>query len=81
VRNTITHAGAHSLAIAVSDRDGRVELRVDDDGIGIDADQVAADGHVGLRLLGELAADAHGTLTVARRPDGGTTLTLELPTS
>ena len=81
MRNIITHAGASSLTITVSDREGNVELRVDDDGIGIDADQIAADGHVGLRLLGELAADAHGTLTIVRRPHGGTTLALELPTS
>ncbi len=84
VRNSLNHAHASTIDIAVTDHNGSVHLQVDDDGIGIDGDgsdgsRSATDGHVGLRLLGELAADAGGTLTVARRPTGGTTLTLEVP--
>ncbi len=87
VRNILTHADASRIDIAVTDRNGSVHLQVDDDGIGIGGigsggtgtPQSTTNGHVGLRLLGELAADAGGTLTLTRRPTGGTTLTLEVP--
>ncbi|MEP6623547.1 MAG: histidine kinase [Acidimicrobiia bacterium] len=79
VRNILNHADASTIEIALTDRNGSVHLRVDDDGIGFDPAGSATAGHVGLRLLGELAADAGGTLTLSRRPTGGTTLTLEVP--
>ena len=57
-------------------------LTVADDGRGFDAAQRAdraEQGHVGLSLLGDLVAQAGGTLTVDSTPGHGTTVTLEVP--
>lgn len=82
VRNVIAHAGAQTVAIAVTEDRHVVRLVVDDDGRGIDGQQRASrehDGHLGLALLAELAGEMSGTLTVAPRVEGGTRLTLEIP--
>jgi two-component system NarL family sensor kinase len=82
VRNVIAHARAETVAIAVTKEEDVVRLVVVDDGRGIDEQQRASkehDGHVGLTLLAELAAEMRGTLTVATRVEGGTRLTLEVP--
>jgi signal transduction histidine kinase len=53
---------------------------VQDDGQGFDAavsDRAMADGHVGLRLLSDLVAEAGGELLV-RSGSGGTTVRLEV---
>jgi signal transduction histidine kinase len=80
VRNTIDHTAAAHVDIAVAQTDGRVQLRVHDDGAGFDP--VAppdGDGHLGLALLADLAMDAGGALSVDSTPGTGTTLVLEVP--
>jgi two-component system, NarL family, sensor kinase len=57
-------------------------LVVRDDGRGFDSadrEQQAANGHVGLKLLEELVAQAGGTLAVRSEPGRGTTVELEVP--
>jgi signal transduction histidine kinase len=80
VRNAQRHAHAAHLDVEVSRRVDRVLLTVQDDGCGFDAagsERAAADGHVGLRLLGDLVAEAAGQLIVRSGPDG-TTVHLEV---
>ncbi len=83
VRNVESHADAGSVEIRVwSHHDGRHHLRVRDDGRGFsaaDREQQAGAGHVGLSLLEQLVAQAHGTLTVQSTPGEGTTIDLEVP--
>jgi signal transduction histidine kinase len=82
VRNTIDHTRATRVDIAVANGDGRVRLRVHDDGAGFDpAAPAPADGsaHLGLALLADLAVDAGGDLEVESAPGGGTTVLLEVP--
>jgi len=58
-------------------------LDVSDDGVGFDPATAAdrpAQGHVGLRVLADLAADAGGRLAVTSRPGDGTHVHLEVPT-
>jgi signal transduction histidine kinase len=53
-----------------------------DDGCGFGTEARAAagtNGHVGLRLLDDLARDAGGTLDVTSSPGSGTRLRLEVP--
>jgi signal transduction histidine kinase len=82
IRNVVTHARAHRVRITVRPGDGRVTLEVRDDGVGF-ADGVdpasQTNGHLGLRLLGELVADAGGTLDVTSTPGDGTVLLVEVP--
>jgi two-component system NarL family sensor kinase len=82
IRNAREHGGAGRVSIALTRAaPGVVRLVVADDGRGFDAEARAraeAAGHVGLRLLADLAAQAGGTLVVASRPGRGTTVTLEV---
>jgi len=55
---------------------------VDDDGRGFDEadlDRRFADGHIGLRSLGDLVDDAGGTLTVSSAPGRGTRVEIVVP--
>ena len=59
---------------ALDRRDGTARLVVDDDGRGFDAadlDRRFAEGHIGLRSLGDLIDDSGGTLTVRSAPGSG----------
>ena len=82
LRNAHQHARAKRVDVSLRRQDGRVHLRVHDDGRGIPPEELAgrhAGGHRGLALLHDLAADAGGNLTVESGPSRGTTLELETP--
>ena len=85
IRNTLAHADATEVQVAVSQpTEGRVKLVVSDNGKGIDPEELArarAGGHVGLQLLSELAEQSGGKLTVDSSPGRGTTVTLEIGTT
>ncbi|MFN0090813.1 MAG: sensor histidine kinase [Acidimicrobiales bacterium] len=82
LRNVLAHSDAHRVLVQVAQRNGHVELVVRDDGIGFDpgtAADAAGNGHFGLRLLGDLAREAGGTLEVSSAPGHGTLVRLEAP--
>ncbi len=82
LRNVAKHAGAATVAVRVEQENGVVWLQVDDDGQGFSPEALEerqAGGHLGLRLLGDLAERAGGSLDVATRPGQGTSLRLEVP--
>lgn len=79
VRNAVQHARAGELRISVHRQPVRAVLQVEDDGIGFDPSLPAAESHVGLRLLADLAGDAGARLHVASRLGSGTRVRLEVP--
>jgi signal transduction histidine kinase len=81
VRNVVAHAGAHRVSLTVSRSGPNAVLEVADDGRGFEPDvrEPRSNGHLGLRLLDELARDAGGTLAVTSTPGTGTRLRLEVP--
>lgn len=81
IANTIKHANARSVRVLLSYRNGRVAVRVTDDGSGFDVDPAfrAYSGHWGLLGMKERAAELQGTLTVLSAPGRGTTVMLQLP--
>ena len=80
IRNVVSHAHAQHVLVTVSPDDRRVVLEVRDDGVGLGDDRRAAqNGHVGLRLLGELVTDAGGLLDITSATGGGTVLRVEVP--
>ena len=84
LRNVAVHSEATRVEIALSARDGVVQLAIADDGRGFapgELEQRRRDGHVGLALVEELAAHAGGSLTIDSGPGRGTRLTLEVPAS
>jgi signal transduction histidine kinase len=72
--NVQKHAGARRVIVSVSDEDGRLEVRVADDGAG-GADP---DGH-GLRGLADRVETLGGRLALDSPPGGGTVLSAVIP--
>jgi two-component system, NarL family, sensor kinase len=77
LRNVVKHAHAANVRVRV-ETDGRVCLTVEDDGVGLPPD-ANAEGHFGMRLLGDLAREAGGDLLVDSRPRQGTRVVVEVP--
>lgn len=75
--NVLRHAGASKVEVTLSRRNGIVELRVCDDGCGIDAAALESNG--GLRGMRERAVYAGGSLDVEPRAVTGTEVRLQLP--
>lgn len=81
LQNVARHAGASSATVTVT-ADEVVTLVVSDDGRGFsdaDRERKSAEGHMGLRLLADLAADHGGGLEVDSEPGAGTRLRLWAP--
>jgi signal transduction histidine kinase len=85
LRNVAEHAGATAASVTLRcPAPGRVRLEVTDDGAGFtpaQRDQRSDQGHVGLRLLEDLARQSGATLTVSSAAGEGTTVVLETGTA
>lgn len=81
LRNVAKHAGASVVEVDVRRRNGVAVLSVCDDGRGFDssADSPGGAGHLGLRLLGDLADERGARLSVESRAGEGTRVILEVP--
>ena len=80
VQNAAKHAGAAAVAVRVSAVDGRWRLTVTDDGAGFDAERAEeVRSGAGLANMRDRLDAVGGSLTVASRPGGGTTVTAEVP--
>jgi signal transduction histidine kinase/FixJ family two-component response regulator len=77
--NISKHAAASAVAIDIAAGDGRVGLRISDDGRGIAAADFAKPGSFGLRGMVERAEQLGGALEVRSDPATGTTLSLRVP--
>jgi two-component system, NarL family, sensor kinase len=75
VNNVARHSGARNCTVRIA-LNGGLELDVADDGRGIRAD---AHANVGLGSMRERAAELGGTLTISRRPGGGTRVHATIP--
>lgn len=82
LRNMAKHAHADQAWLTVRRAGDLVVLDVADDGIGLDADVVSeaqSGGHLGLRLLADLAEEHGSALQLATGPGAGTRWRLEVP--
>jgi two-component system, NarL family, sensor kinase len=82
LRNVVNHAGASQVRIALAALDDVASIEIDDDGRGFTADRMAVradEGHVGLRGLVDLIADAGGHLAVLSAVTGGTRVEARIP--
>ena len=80
IRNVEKHAGASNVWVSVERQNGRVTLRVTDDGRGGASvnDQVGESGRFGLAVLSDIVRDAGGHMQVASDTTG-TTLQVDVP--
>jgi signal transduction histidine kinase len=82
LRNAATHAAPCTVSLSIARVDGAVELRVADDGPGFDPallHRAPSDGHLGTRVLRDLAIDAGAELALATAPGRGTRWRLRVP--
>lgn len=82
-RNVAAHANADNVDLRVAPAAaGGATLTVADDGRGFDPGAPRRgrnDGHLGLSLLGDLAADSGATVEIESAPGEGTTIRLAVP--
>jgi signal transduction histidine kinase len=78
LNNIAKHAGASQVWLSLIERDGRVRVRLRDDGCGLPPDLAsrAAHGLTGMRFRVEAE---HGVLTLTSAPGQGCTLGVDLP--
>jgi signal transduction histidine kinase len=81
LRNVERHARAKRVDVRLAAVDGTVRLEIEDDGVGFTAATRARsreDGHMGLSLIEELAAQEGATVTIGSTPGDGTHFVLEV---
>ncbi len=84
MRNVASHARATRVSVELTAQDGRACLVVDDDGAGFDVDALGdkgPDGHVGLRVMADVAAASGASLTLSSAPGAGTAVRLVIDTA
>jgi PAS domain S-box-containing protein len=75
--NALKHAQARRVHLGLVTHGQDIELRIDDDGVGIaEGSRQGVPGHLGLVGMRERAASIGGLFTVERRLSGGTTVRL-----
>jgi len=78
VSNAVRHGQATEIVIGLAVEAGRVSLSVADNGRGIEPDRPEGGG-LGLRSMAYRARSVDGSLSVSRRPAGGTLVELNCP--
>jgi len=82
LRNVMAHSDAHRVDVSVILENSHAGLTIADDGRGFTPDVAQAardDGHLGLRVLADMAHDAGGRLDIDSHPGRGTRVCLEVP--
>ncbi|MEP7355610.1 MAG: sensor histidine kinase, partial [Anaerolineales bacterium] len=80
--NVLRHAGAHRLAVELSETPLGVALRLEDDGCGFDPNRLPTQvdrRHLGLISMQERAEMLGGTLVVYSAPGAGTSVQVRVP--
>jgi len=75
--NCARHAHAQNAKVSVHARDGHLQVSVTDDGVGVNS--IRRRNGLGLRGIDERVRELEGTMAIAREPDGGTTVAVQLP--
>jgi len=82
IRNITAHAEAEHVRVRLERAGNNAILEITDDGRGFAqarAEAARTEGHLGLRLLADLAHDNGATLNLASTPGEGTTVLVEVP--
>jgi two-component system, NarL family, sensor kinase len=81
LQNVVKHARATTAHLSFALAGGVARLEVADDGVGLDPDRIAAgpERGYGMQSMTERAELVGGTLRIAARPGGGTTVTATVP--
>lgn len=80
--NIAKHAAARSVQVRLTREERHTVVEIIDDGVGFDAAELLAhpvEGHFGLRVLGDVVAEAGGELLLSSTPGAGTRWQLRIP--
>ena len=77
--NIARHSGAKRARVALSLKDGQLELDIEDDGRGITADEATKSRSLGLKGMRERISYLGGSLAVEGTPGQGTRVRIRLP--
>ncbi|HMK50749.1 MAG TPA: PAS domain S-box protein, partial [Thermodesulfovibrionales bacterium] len=80
--NIVRHAKAHEARVAIQETEDSVHIIVEDDGTGFDVSSIPANGRGGFGLFNirEHLYSIGGQLSLECRRDGGTRITITVPT-
>ena len=82
LNNIARHAAATNVRVRLERMEQYAVMEINDNGVGFDAPDLItrpAEGHFGLRVLGDVVADAGGELLLASAPGAGTRWQLRIP--
>jgi PAS domain S-box-containing protein len=79
LRNVVNHAQARSARVELSRQNGRVAMRITDDGRGFEPGMAASHRGLGLVSLDERVKMLDGTLAIESSPHIGTTVSVMVP--
>jgi PAS domain S-box-containing protein len=79
--NVRKHAGADTVKITFAEKQGFVEVAIEDRGCGFDRKDMRSGEHFGLAIMEERAREAGGRLEIATKPGQGTKVVIEIPLS
>ena len=79
--NVVAHAAASSVRVELGSRDLGLVMRILDDGVGFDPDEVprSRPGHLGIHTAQDLARRASGILEIESAPGAGCTVEIWIP--
>lgn len=78
--NTLRHSKASEVDLLLVERNNRVILRVQDNGIGFELDDDTHGGSYGLRNIEERTIEIGGTCKIVSVPNQGTIIEVQIPT-
>ena len=79
VTNSVRHAHAERVSVLVEQRDRRIIMVIEDDGVGLESEEVARVGRLGLVGMRERTEMLGGNLLIESAPGAGTTIVAEVP--
>lgn len=81
LNNVVKHAQASTVCIAISEKEGYVELLIEDNGTGFDPSQLdsLSQPHWGLSTMQERARAIHGQMEIISSPGNGTKIFVKIP--
>jgi signal transduction histidine kinase len=77
LNNTLKHAQASNVVVSLRTQDGNYVLEIEDDGVGFEPTESAAEAGLGLRNIKERAAALGATVDITSQPGAGTRLTVQ----
>lgn len=81
VMNALKHAQARDMWISVGEDGSDIVLTLRDNGVGFDTSAPGPEGHYGMAMMRQRAANGGGRFEVVSAPGEGSTITVRFPTA